>query len=219
MSLRQAKRQKLRQTILENAIALFRARGFEATRVREIAERCEISEATFFNYFSTKDAVLGAWVYERLADDFSRAAAGASGSLRSALRGLSREVAVAIDAEREFARGAWGRVRLPGFPAPAPVVSLVAAAQRSGELRRDVPAAELASLLLSVTATSVSSWLAETGESGAAQGATGRDRSVPDASLEQRLRRALDLVLDGSRRRHERVRAGVARRQQASDFA
>ena len=135
MSLRRAKQKKLRQMIIENAIALFRAGGFEATRVREIAEQCEISEATFFNYFSTKDAVLGAWVYERLADDFSRAAGGSSGSVRSALRGLSREIAVAIDAERDFARGAWARVRLPSFPPPAAVVSLVEAAQRSDVLR------------------------------------------------------------------------------------
>ena len=219
MSLRQAKRQKLRQTIIENAIELFRAHGFEATRVREIAERSEISEATFFNYFSTKDAVLGAWAYERLGEDFSRAAARSSGSLRSALRALSREIAAAIDAERDFARATWARVRLPSFPAPAPLVSLVDAAQHSGELRRDVPAAELASVLLAVTAASVSSWLAETKPAAASDGLASAREPGPDPALDQRLRRALDLVLDGSRRRHERVRPNVAQPKQPSGFA
>ena len=211
MSLRRAKRQKLRRKIIENAIALFRAGGFDATRVREIAELCEISEATFFNYFPTKDAVLGAWVYDRLVDDLSRAAASSSGSLRPILRSLARSIALPIERDRDFARCAWARVRLSNFPPPETAVSLVAAAQRSGELRRDVPAEELASILLAVTATSVSSWLAEPGRA--------ELRNAPEASLELRLRRALDLVLVGSRRRHERVRPGSQHREAASGFA
>ena len=125
MSLRRAKRQKLRRLIIENAIALFRTGGFDATRVREIAERCEISEATFFNYFPTKDAVLGAWVNERLADDFSRAAASSRGSLRPTLRGLAGDIALPIEKDREFALCAWARVRLASFRPPDGAVALV----------------------------------------------------------------------------------------------
>ena len=40
------------------AAALFRKRGYEQTRVRDIIERLRISEVTFFNYFPSKDALI-----------------------------------------------------------------------------------------------------------------------------------------------------------------
>ena len=48
----------MRRRLYETAMALFRERGFEQTRVRDIIEQVEVSEATFFNYFPTKEAVL-----------------------------------------------------------------------------------------------------------------------------------------------------------------
>src|SRR6266581_7548532 len=64
MSLREEKKQALRRQIFDTAMALFRERGFQATRVADIIERVRISEATFFNYFPTKEAVLQASVLE-----------------------------------------------------------------------------------------------------------------------------------------------------------
>lgn len=39
---------------------MFRERGFDETRVQDIVERVGVSQATFFNYFATKDAILDA---------------------------------------------------------------------------------------------------------------------------------------------------------------
>ena len=56
MGLREEKKAEQRRAILDTAAALFRKRGYEETRVRDIVERLRISEVTFFNYFPTKDA-------------------------------------------------------------------------------------------------------------------------------------------------------------------
>lgn len=58
MGLREDKKQDLRNRLYATTIEFFRGRGFEATRVKDIIERVGVSEATFFNYFPTKEAVL-----------------------------------------------------------------------------------------------------------------------------------------------------------------
>jgi len=58
MGLREQKKEALRQRLYESAMAMFRERGFVATRVRDIIDAAQVSEATFFNYFPTKESVL-----------------------------------------------------------------------------------------------------------------------------------------------------------------
>lgn len=208
MGLRERKRQSQRAVIIENAIALFKERGFEAAAVSEIAARCQISQATFFNYFSAKEAVLGHWACDQLEAALS-GATGASdsgtgtGTARPAVRRFARALAAEVERDRTFAALAWPRVRLGQLPVPLSAVPLIEGAQSQGELRRDVPAAELGRLLVGAAASTVARWLEEqVGPSG------GKGSPVPvlhEASLEVRLRLSLDLILDGARRRHERV--------------
>src|SRR5260370_13832261 len=56
--LRERKKARLRQQIVETAVKLFRKRGYEKTRVNDIVRTLEISQPTFFRYFPSKDAVL-----------------------------------------------------------------------------------------------------------------------------------------------------------------
>src|SRR5579859_119151 len=56
--LRERKKARLRQQIVETAIRLFRKQGYEKTRVDDIVKILEISQPTFFRYFPSKDAVL-----------------------------------------------------------------------------------------------------------------------------------------------------------------
>jgi AcrR family transcriptional regulator len=58
MGLREQKKQRQRHEIVQAALELFRERGYDQTRVRDIAERVGISDATFFNYFASKHLVL-----------------------------------------------------------------------------------------------------------------------------------------------------------------
>ncbi|MBO0713716.1 MAG: TetR family transcriptional regulator [Acidimicrobiales bacterium] len=53
--LRERKKQKTRLLIAETARNLFAERGFEMVSVAEIARAAEVSEATVFNYFPTKE--------------------------------------------------------------------------------------------------------------------------------------------------------------------
>ena len=56
--LRERKKARLRQEIVETALHLFRQRGYENTRIDDIVQALEISQPTFFRYFPSKDAVL-----------------------------------------------------------------------------------------------------------------------------------------------------------------
>ena len=91
MGHREEKKRRIRAAIIENSIALFRERGFDATRVQDIARPLELSDATFFNYFSTKDAVLTEWVQGLLADAFAPAADARAEQVPRRLPPLSRK--------------------------------------------------------------------------------------------------------------------------------
>lgn len=56
--LRERKKRRMRQLLSDTATRMFVERGFEAVRVAEIAEACEVSEKTVFNYFPSKEALL-----------------------------------------------------------------------------------------------------------------------------------------------------------------
>ena len=53
--LRELKKQRTRQLIAEAAFELFARDGFDRVSVAAIARRAEVSEATVFNYFRTKE--------------------------------------------------------------------------------------------------------------------------------------------------------------------
>ena len=55
IGLRERKKRQTRQLLADTALAMFAERGFERVRVAEIARRAEVSEATVYNYFGTKE--------------------------------------------------------------------------------------------------------------------------------------------------------------------
>lgn len=191
MGLREAKKEKVRASIIENAIALFRAQGFESTTVQEISEACELSAATFFNYFPTKDEVLSAWAHGQVGACLEAGDAAGQRGLRPVVRGLCDSLASGIEADREFAARAWKRARITGRT-PEAAARIVKAGQDAGQLRRDLSARQLGGILYVTICGTIADWLA---------------RDEPRGPLALELRRATDVVVDGSRRRNERVRA------------
>jgi AcrR family transcriptional regulator len=61
--LRERKKARTRAAIRQHALRLFMDQGYSATTVEQIAEAAEVSPATFFRYFPTKEDVI-------LQDDF-----------------------------------------------------------------------------------------------------------------------------------------------------
>jgi AcrR family transcriptional regulator len=56
--LRERKKQRTRETIVAVALELFAERGYQHTTVAEIAEAAEVSKATVFAYFPSKEEIV-----------------------------------------------------------------------------------------------------------------------------------------------------------------
>lgn len=192
--LRHRKKQRQRQAILGAAIESARAHGFEAMRVRDLISGLEISEATFFNYFPSKAALLDAWLEDKLANAFASSEDDKRTmrrALRARIRGLAEE-ACHCDG---IGQAAWVHARVQVAAAAAAqrsdLTSQVEVARDVGDLRRDVEPALLAEWLVGAVAFSISSSLAS-------------ERDPVSAALA-----VADLILDGARHRRERVRVGA----------
>jgi len=61
MSIREEKKQKTKQAILNAAITLFSTNGFENTSIEELAKNAGIGKGTVYGYFQTKKEILYAF--------------------------------------------------------------------------------------------------------------------------------------------------------------
>src|SRR5580704_1148868 len=116
VGLRERKKARLRQQIIETAVRLFRKHGYANTRIEDIVQILEISQPTFFRYFPSKDAVLRevgergyACICERLRTELSR-----KERTGERLRRLYVSMAREVEADRRL----WQAVVLSGAMDP-----------------------------------------------------------------------------------------------------
>ncbi|AIG80442.1 regulatory protein [Amycolatopsis japonica] len=147
-------RQAVRDAALDTAASLVGERGLTGVTMSHIAERAGIGRATLYKYFSDVEAILVAWHQRQIARHLSLLTA-AKDRATDPLDRLTvvLETYALISQEHhgtELAallhRGEHvehAREHLKGF-----VETLIADGARSGDLREDVPPAELATFCL-----------------------------------------------------------------------
>jgi AcrR family transcriptional regulator len=197
MGLREEKKAEQRRAILNAAAELFRKRGYEETRIRDIVERLRISEVTFFNYFPTKDALIMAFAGEQL--DFSIASVKreierSDRSVPDRIRSLMGQWAESWDADPEFfalvakqssmMTAPRGPLREKSFQLYRQYERLFAEGQRRGEIRTDQKPLHLAEMLEGMLILIAGNW------------ASGWWKARPER-LERRFANAVNVFLDG----------------------
>jgi AcrR family transcriptional regulator len=105
--LRERKKQRTREAIVDAALRLFDERGYEQTTIADIAEAADIAPRTFFGYFPSKEDVVFAnypTEFDALADRLRRR--GEDETVIDALRAFIAEAVEHADLadERELCR-------------------------------------------------------------------------------------------------------------------
>jgi TetR/AcrR family transcriptional regulator, cholesterol catabolism regulator len=168
--LRERKKARLRQQIVETALHLFRQRGYENTRIDDIVHTLEISQPTFFRYFPSKDAVLrevGRRAFARQAESL-RSELSTKATTEQRLRRFYETLGNTTEVGRPLWQavilaGAMDPVRSPELRgAEAATVSLlrqiIAEGQKNGEVTRDFPVVHLAEFMEGLFNTVVRQW-------------------------------------------------------------
>jgi AcrR family transcriptional regulator len=170
VGLRERKKARLRQQIIDTSIRLFRSRGYEDTRVEDIVQILEISQPTFFRYFPSKDAVLRevgrrgfSCIKEHLETELSSKAT-TSERLLHMYEGMAREV----ESDRPLWRavilsGAMDPIRSPEMRRPEEIAvsllrDILAEGRKRGEITSTFPVAHLAEFMEGLYTTVVRRW-------------------------------------------------------------
>lgn len=194
IGLRERKKARLRQQIIDTSIRLFRKRGYENTRIEDIVQILEISQPTFFRYFPSKDAVLRevgrrgfSCIKEHLETELS-----SDVSTRERLRRMYEGMAREVESDRPLWRavvlsGAMDPVRSPEMRRPEEIAvsllrEILSEGQKRGEITKAFPVAHLAEFMEGLYTTVVRRWAV--------------DLSGPH-SLSERVRSALEFFLKG----------------------
>lgn len=194
IGLRELKKTRTRNQIVDVLIDLIKERGYEDATVDEICTRTEITAPTFYNYFSSKEAVLGYFYTEtirhiRLAMEEQRDEAL---SFEAKLRGFAHR----LSADSLENSALWKALMLYGgnnlasdstrkaasSEIESTYVGIFKEGQESGEIRSDYSAALLSTVFDGAMYMIGFRW---------ASGV------IPDDRLEQAFQDAIDVCLAG----------------------
>jgi AcrR family transcriptional regulator len=194
--LRERKKARTRQGIVDAALEIFRERGYEKTTVEEIVRRVEISQPTFYKYFGSKDAVLrevAGGMLREWAQEAEAAARREGESTGSALRRIFETLASTMLEDRAL----WQCIVLADAlnPMRAPeqrdadrdatrgIAAILLRGQRGGEITQRFSAERLAENLIAMQIMDCLCWGAD---------------MLGDRSLEEVLAENLEFFLRGA---------------------
>ncbi len=153
---RERHRTEIRERLFRAALNLFAERGYLETTIEDITEAADVGKGTFFNYFPTKQHVLATFGGERIAAVEHALEKARKGSAMKALRELATDLAGQTAHSPALLRTIYA-AHASCAPVRAELVKrlhtgrrlmteIFTLAQEQGEVRRDIPAAELARL-------------------------------------------------------------------------
>ena len=101
-----------RAAILEGAVRVFSAHGFDAGTIRQIATEAGVSEGLIYRYFDSKEALLDTVIRERsILPWLDRPGALADGApVAEALGALVREALARLEQNSDYVAVAWSQV-------------------------------------------------------------------------------------------------------------
>jgi AcrR family transcriptional regulator len=171
---RERRSQELRDRIYLAAQELFLEYGFAATTVNQIAEAADVAQATFFNHFQSKAAILGAMTEEVFAqlESLMSEVLSQPGTPQERIRCFARRVADETLAVRGLAKDVLLELHQIGVQsgdvAPQlagmrePFERMLREGQRQRTVRDDLDAEFLAEFVIGALNTTVMNWLIQT---------------------------------------------------------
>src|ERR1700728_4026793 len=145
---RERRRVETRERIYRAALRIFAQRGYLQTTVEDITEAADVGKGTFFNYFPTKEHVLGTFGAERIAAIESALEEAKRGAALPALRRMAVDLAGMWAESPELLRAIYS-AHASCAPVRAElhkrllvgrrlIAEIFALAQDRGEVRRDL---------------------------------------------------------------------------------
>lgn len=170
--LRELKKQRTRAAIQEAALRLIDEHGYDGTTCEEIAAAAEVSPATFFRYFPTKEDVVVTDDYDPLLASAVGGRPAREGPLLAVRRGLAETFALIGDDEMATVRSRTTlmlsvpalRARMYEQTASARDALAVALAPRMGLEPDDLRVRSLAAACAAALAVAVEHWAAHGGD-------------------------------------------------------
>jgi AcrR family transcriptional regulator len=173
VGLREDKKRRLRHDIAQAALELFRERGYDQTRVHDIASRVGISDATLFNYFPAKEHLLDELALaqvELFRQTIAYQLIGADQPVPQRIVETMQAAAEVIAADRDFQAVLYTRSNL--FHSSGvleqrtremykELSSLFELGQRRGEIRDGADPVQLAELLIAIYHFTTINWLTD----------------------------------------------------------
>jgi len=195
MGLREEKKAAMRAAIIETTLVLFRTLGFNRARVQDVIRQLRISEATFFNYFPTKQAVLDAAaqdLIERSLDVLRAELDDVERTVRERIDLVAQAFASTFNGDRELAALVAKHTRMSLAAGDGDsegrqlLTQLFTSGQTQGDVRSDVSPRRLTDHYLACNLAALSTWIAD-----------GDD----NASLDEQMRTSLTLFWSGAERK------------------
>lgn len=159
----------VRQRIYDAALASMRERGFEGATMQDIASLADVSRATVFNHFATKDDFLVQYHREMTEAVLGSASPAGGASATSAIEALLRRFCVWAENDRPMAAVIIGRIfaspvlleqdRVDEMDLAAWLGAAVERGRASGEFRASVAPGVLVPLVIGALSSTALEWV------------------------------------------------------------